>query len=130
MDLENLKDFKNKLTKINSNLLNVTYKSSIIKECELVFSNAEFLNYLDKNEQYQLNTSCEKLSNMVHKSWFELPPLMEFYYKKRNPFYRTLPSFRNDCLNENKAKMEFISPKKNEIFYLAKDFTKTEKVKI
>lgn len=51
MDLENLKDFKNKLTKINSNLLNVTYKSSIIKECELVFSNAEFLNYLDKNEQ-------------------------------------------------------------------------------
>lgn len=79
--------------------------------------------HLDKNEQNQVNSSCESLNNMVHKSWFVLPPLMEFYFEKRNPFYKVLPNFRNDCLNENKAKMEFINPKKYETFYLAKDFS-------
>nr|WP_111707011.1 penicillin-binding protein 1C [Lutibacter citreus] len=82
--------------------------------------------HLDKNEQYQVNTSCEKLSNMVHKSWFVLPPLMEFYYEKSNPFYRLLPSFRSDCSSEDKAKMEFISPKENETFYIAKDFSENQ----
>ncbi|MDV7186518.1 penicillin-binding protein 1C [Lutibacter sp. TH_r2] len=82
--------------------------------------------HLDKNEEFQVNTSCETLDNMVHKSWFVLPPLMEHYFKNSNPFYRTLPSFRSDCLNESKAKMEFVTPKKNETFYMAKDFNENQ----
>ncbi|SDW06757.1 penicillin-binding protein 1C [Lutibacter oricola] len=79
--------------------------------------------HLDKNEEFQVNTSCENLSNMVHKSWFVLPPLMEYYYEKNNPFYAKLPSYRNNCLNETKAKMEFVNLPKNTTFYLAKDFS-------
>ena len=82
--------------------------------------------HLDKKEEFQVNTSCETLSNITHKSWFVLPPLMSYYYKKKNPFYKHLPSFRKDCLGENGTAMDFINPKDNTTFYLAKDFKEQE----
>ncbi|HUH28886.1 penicillin-binding protein 1C [Gelidibacter sp.] len=78
--------------------------------------------HLDKNEQYQVNSSCEDLNNMVHKSWFVLPPLMEYYYKAQNPYYKPLPPFREDCLGESAVVMEFIYPKENNTIFLPKDF--------
>ena len=82
--------------------------------------------HLDKNEEFQVNTSCENLNNMIHKSWFVLPPLMEFYYQKKDPFYKKLPNFRKDCLGENSSMMEFIVPKENTTFYLTKDFNEQQ----
>ncbi len=78
--------------------------------------------HLDKNEQYQVNSSCEDLNNIVHKSWLVLPPLMEYYYKAQNPFYKPLPPFRADCLGESAMVMEFIYPKENNTIFLPKDF--------
>jgi penicillin-binding protein 1C len=78
--------------------------------------------HLDRNEQFQVNSSCESLNAMVHKSWFVLPPLMEYYYKAQNPFYKSLPPFREDCLGENATVMEFIYPKDNNTIFLPKDF--------
>ncbi|MEP5339057.1 MAG: penicillin-binding protein 1C [Algibacter sp.] len=78
--------------------------------------------HLDKTENYQVNTSCEDLSNITHKSWFVLPPLMAYYYKTKNPFYKPLPKFRSDCLNEHIISMAFIYPKENNSIFLPKDF--------
>jgi len=78
--------------------------------------------HLDKREQFQVNSSCETLQNMVHKSWFVLPPLQEYYFQKNHPFYKKLPNFRKNCLSESKLTMEFIIPKENSIIYLTKDF--------
>ncbi|WP_435413947.1 penicillin-binding protein 1C [Polaribacter aestuariivivens] len=74
------------------------------------------------SENYQVNTSCEKLENIKQKSWFVLPPLMEYYYKNKNPFYKTLPKFRNDCLGENSNAMKFIYPTEKSTIFLPKDF--------
>jgi len=78
--------------------------------------------HLDKNEEFQVNTSCESLSNMIHKSWFVLPPLQQFYFQKKHPNYKRLPNFRADCLKDNSLKMAFVFPEKNELIYLTKDF--------
>ncbi|WP_394344882.1 penicillin-binding protein 1C [Gelidibacter salicanalis] len=78
--------------------------------------------HLDRSEQYQVNSSCEDLSNIVHTSWFVLPPLMEYYYKAQNPFYKALPPFREDCLRDNAIAMEFIYPKENNSIFLPTDF--------
>ncbi|RED48739.1 penicillin-binding protein 1C [Seonamhaeicola aphaedonensis] len=78
--------------------------------------------HLDTNESYQVNASCEALSNMNHKSWFVLPPLMAYYYKTKNPFYKPLPKFRSDCLGEQALTMEFIYPQENHSVFLPKDF--------
>ena len=82
--------------------------------------------HVTKNGNFQVNTSCESLENIVHRSWFVLPPLMEYYYKKKNPFYKKLPNYRNDCLGENTSTMDFIVPKKNTTFYLTKDFNEEQ----
>jgi penicillin-binding protein 1C len=82
--------------------------------------------HLDKNEEFQVNTSCETLTNIVHKNWFVLPPLQAYYYKKRNPFYKNLPNFRSDCYGENTSNMEFLVPKDNSTFYLTKDFKESQ----
>ncbi|EGV43165.1 penicillin-binding protein 1C [Bizionia argentinensis JUB59] len=78
--------------------------------------------HLDASEQYQVNSSCEDISNIKHKSWFVLPPLMGFYYKTKNPFYKALPPFREDCLGSNAASMQFIYPNDNNTIFLPKDF--------
>lgn len=78
--------------------------------------------HLDKTQQFQVNSSCEDINSMVHKSWFVLPPLMAYYYKAKNPFYTSLPRFREDCLGENAISMQFIYPKDNNTIFLPKDF--------
>ncbi len=78
--------------------------------------------HLDKNEQYQVNSSCENVSDVQSKSWFVLPPLMAYYYQAKNPFYKALPAYRDDCLGETSTKMAFIYPKENNTIFLPKDF--------
>ena len=77
---------------------------------------------VDFSEKNQINTSCESLENIKQKSWFVLPPLMEYYYKDKNPFYKSLPKFRNDCLGEVKNAMKFIYPTEKTTIFLPKNF--------
>ncbi|WP_375237778.1 penicillin-binding protein 1C [Aurantibacter sp.] len=76
--------------------------------------------HLDQSGLYQVNSSCETLQNMTSTSWFELPALMAYYYKSKNPFYKDMPPFRNDCISESQPNMQFIYPKKNSVVYLPK----------
>ena len=59
---------------------------------------------------------------MVTKSWFVLPPVMEWYYKKQHIDYVTLPPYRSDCIGTMGNTMGFIYPKDNGKIYLTKDF--------
>ncbi|MGB6269931.1 MAG: penicillin-binding protein 1C [Olleya sp.] len=81
--------------------------------------------HLDANLTHQVNSSCEDLNQINHQSWFVLPPLMEYYYKKKNPFYKSLPPFRADCLGETEVEMQFIYPKESSTIFLPKDFDET-----
>tara|TARA_R110002049_G_scaffold28018_1_gene96166 strand:+ start:225553 stop:227958 length:2406 start_codon:yes stop_codon:yes gene_type:complete len=77
---------------------------------------------LDAQSQFQVNSSCTNLAGTVSKSWFVLPPLMEFYYKRTHPNYKVLPPFRSDCESTNVPPMEFIYPKDESRITLAKNF--------
>lgn len=79
--------------------------------------------HLDKNEQFQVNTSCESSNNIVSKSWFILPPVMEWYYKNNHIDYRNLPPFREDCSELSSSKrLDFVYPKHKSIIYTTKNF--------
>ncbi len=70
--------------------------------------------HLDSSKRFRVNSICESVENMIHQSWFVLPPAMEWYYKRRNPLYRTLPPFRDDCkTTASQQAMELIYPKQN-----------------
>ena len=83
------------------------------------------LAHVDATETYQVNSSCENLSDIKHKSWFVLPPLKAYYYKNKNPFYIPLPKLRLDCAGEHQVSMDFIYPKQNNTIFLPKDFNGT-----
>ena len=78
--------------------------------------------HLDASERYQVNSSCEAISSINNKAWFVLPPLQAFYFKNKNPFYKPLPHYRNDCVESTGISMEFIYPNQQSTIYLPKDF--------
>jgi len=77
--------------------------------------------HLDRSSNYRVNTSCETLDNIKNISWFTLPPLQEWYYKKQHSNYKTLPKFRPDCKKESVQTMDFIFPKNNSKIILVKN---------
>jgi penicillin-binding protein 1C len=78
--------------------------------------------HVDKTESFQVNSSCENLGDIKHEAWFVLPPLMAYYYKTKNPFYKPLPKLRMDCMGETSVVMDFIYPKDSNTIFLPKDF--------
>lgn len=78
--------------------------------------------HLDKEEEYQVNSSCYSLNSMHHKNWFTLPPLMEYYYQQKDAGYKVVPSFKMGCSGSDSKKMEFIFPKPNTKIFLPKGF--------
>ncbi len=78
--------------------------------------------HLDAQRQFQVNSSCADLSQTIRASWFALPPLMEFYYKRSHPAYRSLPPFRSDCESNMPPPMEFIYPKNGSRIGITRNF--------
>ena len=77
------------------------------------------LMHLDKTGSYRVTDQCERVINMQHKSYFVLPPAMEYYYKIKNSDYRTLPPFMPGCENSGaNTAMELIYPKNGAIVYI------------
>lgn len=66
--------------------------------------------HLDSSGIYRVNQDCADFSNIIHKSWFVLPPRMEWIYKKVHPEYRELPPLRPDCNSQKGSVMQFIYP--------------------
>ena len=70
--------------------------------------------FLSIDKKYRLHSDCESISKMIEVRWFVLPPIQEFYFKKKNFGYHSLPPWRKDCANTNAvATMDIIYPKPN-----------------
>ncbi|MBC8052362.1 MAG: penicillin-binding protein 1C [Sphingobacteriaceae bacterium] len=76
--------------------------------------------HLDRTGQWQVSSDCEQPSLMTHKSWFVLPPAMEYYFKTKNYSYQTLPAFKPDCSDAGSYSnpMELIYPRNNAKIYV------------
>jgi penicillin-binding protein 1C len=68
--------------------------------------------HLDREGKYRVSSQCVTPSDMTHQPWFVLPPLMEYYFKPLNPFYRPLPAWLPGCQPQldGRAVMEIIYP--------------------
>ena len=98
-------------------IISIPNKKNYVKACpyhQLVHINPQNL--------LRVNSSCADLSKTSSQSWFVLPPLMEFYFKKGHPTYKTLPSFQDNCQHTNTAVMEFIYPRNGSRITLPKNF--------
>jgi penicillin-binding protein 1C len=67
--------------------------------------------HLSPDERYRVNSNCASISEMVHKTWFVLPPIQEWYYKNKHNDYKVLPPFGPGCGQEEIPSMELIYPR-------------------
>ncbi len=75
--------------------------------------------HLDSTGRYQVNENCASPASMIHKSWFILPPAMEYYYKQRNHDYALPPPFKEGCFTQSSiSPMEIIYPHPNGKIYV------------
>lgn len=75
--------------------------------------------HLSEDGSHRVHSECESVAHMRHESWFVLPPAMEWFYKRNNPQYKSLPSYRADCLADASEKpMAIIYPKTPSTIYV------------
>lgn len=78
--------------------------------------------HLDASGKFRVNSDCESPSRMQHRSWFVLPPAMEWYYRNHDPSYRPLPTWKPGCSTTTTgASMEMIYPKKGAGIFIPKE---------
>lgn len=67
--------------------------------------------HLDKEMKHRVNSQCYAVSEMTTATWFVMPPVQEWYFKRKNPFYKVLPPFLEGCQSNLIKSMAVIYPK-------------------
>lgn len=75
--------------------------------------------YLDSTGNYRVHRNCEEMYNMKADTFFVLPPIQEWYYRKKNHDYISLPPYRKDCLGQVESKkLDIVYPEQGNKIYL------------
>jgi len=75
--------------------------------------------HLDGTGRFRVNANCSSPAKMINRSWFVLPPAMEWYYKQKNHDYKDLPPFEPGCsVTEAGKNMELIYPQPDAKIYV------------
>ena len=79
--------------------------------------------HLDRTGRNRVNESCESPADMQHRSWFVLPPTIEYYYRARHPGYQLLPPFKMGCVTEATKALDIIYPDEGARIYIPIEIT-------
>ncbi len=82
--------------------------------------------HLNREENFQVNSSCYPVDQIKNVSRFVLPPVMAYYYKQFHHEYKNLPPWDINCRNENQQNIALIYPKNNSKIFLPKDFNQVQ----
>jgi penicillin-binding protein 1C len=75
--------------------------------------------HLDATETYRVNSTCASPADMTTKAWFVLPPIMEKFYRAKNPSYKPLPPYKSNCeFNDELSPLDIIYPKPGSNIYV------------
>ena len=77
--------------------------------------------FLDKTHQYQVFPDCYDIDNEDFEIYYSLPPVMEWFYRKTNPLYRSLPPVMPGCnTGKQESVMSFIYPEESATLIIPK----------
>ncbi len=78
--------------------------------------------HTDSFEHWRVHSNCEQVAAIRSRSWFVLPPAMEWYYRQAHSDYQPLPPYRDDCLatltDTNTPAMSVLYPPRNGKIYI------------
>jgi penicillin-binding protein 1C len=66
--------------------------------------------HLSADLQYRVTADCYPVDSINHIAWFVLPPVQEWYYRKRHIDYKPLPRYRADCDPQGYRSMDLVYP--------------------
>lgn len=66
--------------------------------------------HTDPEGAFRVNSACYPVHKMQTSSWFVLPPLMEWYYERNHPSYRTLPPVMAGCVDASVNELQIVYP--------------------
>jgi penicillin-binding protein 1C len=66
--------------------------------------------HTDREGAFRVNSECYPVRSMKATPWFVLPPLMEWYYERHHPDYKTLPPVMAGCLDGSVNELEIVYP--------------------
>lgn len=66
--------------------------------------------HLSADGQYRVNSNCYAVADMVHKPWFVLPPVQEWYFIQHHADYLKLPPYLGGCESGGRRSMDLIYP--------------------
>ncbi len=78
--------------------------------------------YLDNSGKFRVFQDCDLSASSFN--WFNLPPVMEYFYKPNHPEYKVIPPIRKDCIKQEVSTgktLEFIYPDKGIEVYIPVD---------
>lgn len=78
---------------------------------------------LDKTGVYRVNESCASPSDMQQKSFFVLPPTIEYYYRQNHPSYKVLPEFMQGCTIDAARVLDIVYPDDEARIFVPKEIT-------
>lgn len=81
--------------------------------------------HLTNDRKFRITVNCMDTMGMVSMPWFVLPPAQEWYYKKKDPFYKMLPPLKENCGNDGILPMEIVFPAEVSKVYIPKELDGT-----
>jgi penicillin-binding protein 1C len=66
--------------------------------------------HTDLDGRLRVNSECYPVHSMKTTPWFVLPPLMEWYYERNHPEYKTLPPVMAGCSDGSVEELEIVYP--------------------
>ena len=102
----------------NCTVIDTTYQISTARSRLCPYHTKIALDHTGK----RVNSLCTTISDLVMTSWMVLPADAAYYYAKRHPEYKPLPTYRSDCRPDKEVPvMSVIYPKKRAKIYLPVD---------
>ncbi len=75
--------------------------------------------HLNKHSLKRVDADCENPFEILHTTWYVLPPAIEKYYKYNHPDYKVLPDYKPECLAKISDKsMAILSPRPRAKIYV------------
>lgn len=81
----------------STNCKDIIRKSIPLKSITAAACPYHYLIHLSEDEKYRVKEGCYTEGKIIEKSWFVLPPAQEWYYKKNNYDYQSLPPIYPGC---------------------------------
>ncbi len=69
--------------------------------------------FLDSTRTFRVQAHCYPVQYMKDTTWFVLPPVQEWFYKKTNATYSSLPELYSSCVSQNENRIDVIVPDYN-----------------